>query len=792
MQPLPDSSASSDRIMRLKGQVQEYERGICTERALLWTDYFKNRQNRHKPMDVQIAEAVRHVLLNKSVIIYPDELIVGNYTSKRVGGIIYPELHGVPVLLDLFKYPKRAVNPLRISRREQLKLAMILPFWQKRFLVTRAFPNIFQRTRYSWEQLLARDYSIYEAGGIAHLAPDHAKLIALGTDAIKAEIESFRANNRDPEKDVFYQAALTATEALGHFGERYAECAQALAEHEREALRLAELQAIAQVCRTVPRHGAGTFHEALQSIFFLHVALFQESTGESICLGRIDQLLYPYYQRDLEARRITPARAKELLAAFCIKLCETIPVYSQVITNLLGGMPSYQVVTMGGTDKEGNDVTNELSSMLLGIAAELRMRQPNFHARIHKGSPPEFVQSIYAVLADGSNSPSLFNDDVIVPAMTAVGYDIPDARDYTAIGCVEPTAPGKTLGSTDAAILNVPLAMELALNQGRRFGSRLRSGVKTDPVEQMSNMDVVATAFVTQLEYLVERMVCDLKTIERAHASYHPLPLTSTFIDGCIAAGTCATRGGARYTFSGLQGVGLTTAGDSLCAIERLVFEERKISLSRLREILVERIPDPYWFAVMKATPKFGNDDERADFWTAFVVREYARIVRKAGHNTRGGPYIPGIYSNTAHVHFGRMTGALPCGRKRGEPFPSGMAPQNGMDRQGPTALINSMNRIDYTPIANGINFNLKLDALTLRGEKGHNVLATLLGVYFQRGGMQAQLNVIDPAMLREARENPELYPYLLVRVSGYSAYFSDLSPKVQDELIARTSNTAG
>jgi formate C-acetyltransferase len=236
----------------------------------------------------------------------------------------------------------------------------------------------------------------------------------------------------------------------------------------------------------------------------------------------------------------------------------------------------------------------------------------------------------------------------------------------------------------------------------------------------------------------------------------------------------------------------MATAGDSLCAIERIVFEEGKISLSRLRDILAARIPDPYWFAVMKAAPKFGNDDERADFWTGFVVREYARIIREAGYNTRGGPYIPGIYSNTAHVHFGRMTGALPCGRKRGEPFPSGMAPQNGMDRQGPTALINSMNRIDYTRIANGINFNLKLDAQTLRGEKGRSILATLLGVYFQRGGMQAQLNVIDPAMLREARENPELYPYLLVRISGYSAYFSDLSPEVQDELIARTINTVG
>mgnify|MGYP001767073003 FL=1 len=781
---------SNDRINRLKRQVQEYKRGICTERALLWTEYFKERKNRKKPVIVQMAEAVRHVLTNKSINIYPDELIVGNYTSLRVGGIIYPELHGVPVMLDLLKYPKRAVNPLRISRREQFKLAMTLPFWQNRFLVAKAFPNLLERARYSIEQLRARDYYIYEAGGIAHLAPDHEKLIRLGVDEIKKEIERFRAGENNSDNDSFYEAALISAEALACFGERYANCAQKLADDEKDSTRRAELMDIAKVCCNVPRHGAKTFHEALQSLFFLHIAIFQESMGETICPGRIDQILYPYYQSDLKAGRVTPERARELLAAFCIKLCETIPVFSQAITNLAGGMPSWQVITMGGTDREGNDATNELSYMLVDIASELRMRQPNFHARIHKRSPQEFKNAICTVLADGSNSPALFNDEVIIPAMTGVGYDIHDARDYVAIGCVEPTAPGKTLGSTDAAILNVPLAMELALNEGRRFDSLLRSGTKTLPLAKMQNMDDVAVAFVTQLEYLIGRLIGDLKNIEQAHAEHHPTPLTSLFIEGCLDSGTCATRGGARYNFSGIQGVGVATAGDSLCAIERLVFQDNKISLVRLREILAARKADPYWFTLMRKVPKFGNNDERADFWTRFVIGEYARILKAAGENTRGGQYLAGIYSNTAHMHFGKMTNALPCGRQRGETFPSGMAPQNGMDRCGPTALINSMNSIDYTPIANGINFNLKLDANSVQDEKGRNFMNALLDVYFRRGGMQVQLNVLDSALLREAKEHPDQYPFLLVRISGYSVYFSDLSPELQDELIARTMNT--
>ncbi|HQC20176.1 MAG TPA: pyruvate formate lyase family protein, partial [Smithella sp.] len=608
-------------------------------------------------------------------------------------------------------------------------------------------------------------YYIYEAGGIAHLAPDHEKLIRLGTDEIKKEIEALKLKNKNPDQESFYHAALLSADALALFGERYAACAEVLAEKEEDAMRSLELHDIAAVCHHVPRGGARTFHEALQSLFFLHVAIFQESMGETVCPGRIDQILYPYYKKDREAHLITRKRAKELLESFCIKLCETIPVYSQAITNLAGGMPSWQVVTMGGQDQEGNDATNELSYLLLEIATELRMRQPNFHARIHSGSPPEFKKAIYTALAEGSNTPALFNDDVIIPAMTSAGYDIRDARDYVAIGCVEPTAPGKTLGSTDAAILNIPLAVELALNQGKRFGSRRREGVNTLPVAKMKAMDDVTTAFIIQLDYLIGRLISDLKAIEHAHALYRPLPLTSLFIEGCLSSGLCATQGGARYNFSGIQGVGISTAGDSLCAIEKLVFEERKLSLKRLRDLLAARETDPYWFTLMQKAPKFGNNNDEADFWTKFVVDEYARLIRDAGKNTRGGQYLPGIYSNTAHAHFGKMTGALPCGRLRGVTFPSGMAPQNGMDRSGPTALINSMNKIDYKEIANGINFNLKLDANSVRDEKGRHFLNALLDVYFRRGGMQVQLNVLDAGVLREAKEHPEKYPFLLVRI---------------------------
>ena len=784
---IDEIGVQNDRIQNLKHAVQSYQPGVCVERAVIWTAYFKNAENRKKAPAIQIAEALRDVLLQKTIRIYPDELIVGNYSSKRVGGSIYPELHGVPVLEDLFRFSSRETNPLQISGSEKWQLLKLMPFWSLRFMALQAYKSPLRKMRFLINQLRNIFYLINESGGIAHLAPDYEKLIHLGTEGITKEAEQAQSRvAAGSEKWIFYEAVKISAEALARFGERYAELAQGLATRETDPARKNELAAIAEVCRRVPRYPARTFHEAIQSLFFAQIAINLESLDNGVCPGRMDQYLYPFYKREIDSGQLTREKARELIAAFSIKLCEIIPVFNQRLTRFHSGLFNGQVVTVGGMDADGNDVTNELSFIFLEVMDDLRMRQPNFHARIHGNFSAAYTRKIHEILAAGSGSPALYNDEIIVETLRKHGYAIADARNYTAVGCVEPVCQGKSFSSTDAALFNVPIMLELALNEGRRFGSPVRSGAKTMPVAKMHSMQDVKHAFETQLQFQLSKLLGDLQAVELANRKLHPTPLTSMLLDGCLESGVCSSAGGAKYNFSGIQCVGPADAGDALCAIEQAVFTEKKITLTNLVKLLKRNLADAEWRAYLRGLNKFGNDHEKADRWTVYVVSQFEKVL--SGHtSTRGGKYVTGVYSVSAHQYFGQVTGALPHGRKKGESFASGIAPVNGMDRLGPTALLNSVNRFDFTKTANGINLNLKFDSHCLRGENGTMALGGLVKTYFRRGGMQVQINVLDPAILLQARENPEAYPNLLVRVSGYSAYFNDLTPEMQDELIRRT-----
>ncbi len=330
--------------------------------------------------------------------------------------------------------------------------------------------------------------------------------------------------------------------------------------------------------------------------------------------------------------------------------------------------------------------------------------------------------------------------------------------------------------------------LELALNEGRRFKSGIRTGVKTMPAAEMKSMSDVKQAFELQLQFGIEKLIKDLKAVETANAKFHPTPFTSMLLDGCLASGVCSTAGGATYNFSGIQCVGPADGGDALFAIEQAVFEEKRFTLPFLVHLLKENLRDNGWHRYLNDLDKFGNDCEAVDQYTRYVVNTFQRMI-STHRNTRGGAYTTGLYSVTAHQYFGKITGALPNGHRKGESFASGISPANGQDKKGPTALLNSVNRIDFTRFANGINLNIAFDTKTTKGKMGQNALKHLIRTYFKRGGMQVQANVIDASALLAARDNPGLYPHLLIRVSGYSAYFSDLTPAMQDEIIGRTCN---
>ena len=777
----------NNRIQRLKSAVQGALPGVCPERAVIWTRYHRKVENRLKSPHIRMAEALGTVLAEKSIRIWPDEIIVGNFSSKRVGGSLFPELHGLPVMVDLFKFSSRKTNPLQISGREIRLLLKTVPFWLFRFLAVRTRLPLKKKVRFILNQLQGHYYIINESGGISHVAPDYEKLINLGTDAIARRAGVLQETSEfGSQKWAFYEGVKTICEALARFGERYAKLAFSMARNEPDPLRKEELGEIGEICRNVPRHPARSFREAVQSLFFAQIAINLESLDNSVCPGRMDQYLWPFFEKDIRKGLLTREKAKEILLAFSIKMSEIIPIFSKLLTRIHGGMFNGQVVTVGGTDVNGNSAVNDLSYLFLEVMDELRMRQPNYHARVGAGAPAEFTDRICNLLADGSNSPALYNDDVIVKTLCKHGYTLEDARNYTAVGCVEPVCQGKSFSSTDAAIFNVPIILELALNRGRPFGARIRTGLKTPAPEKMRSMEDVKAAFEAQLRFQLEKLIGELQAVEVANRMYHPTPLTSMLLEGCLESGTCSTAGGARYNFSGIQCVAPADTGDALYAIEKVVFTEKKIGPGELVNLLKNNLDDPGWHARLKRLDKYGNDIPAVDRWTVYVVDRFLDVLKNK-KNTRGGRYVAGLYSVTTHALYGSVTGAMANGRRKGESFASGIAPSSGAEKNGPTAMLNSVNRLDFTRIANGINLNLKFDTLALRGKTGRLALKNLIKTYFRRGGMQTQVNVLDPKVLMAARDHPEKHPNLLVRVSGYSAYFNDLTPRMQAEIIART-----
>ncbi len=777
----------TDRVRALHQEVLSAQPALCAERAVLVTRYFRQRRNRRKPVAIQKAEALAQVLREKVAHIYPGELLVGCFTSHRVGGGLFPELHGVAMLEDLFRFERRKVNPLSVSARARRQLlAEVMPFWLPRFLSARIRPR-WQAARFIARQLGGTQYLINEAGGISHFVPDYAGLLGRGTQGYRQEaIDRMEGLDADSDAAHFLGAVVRVCQGLEDFAEGYRQAALRQAAREPDQARRGELERIAEVCGRVPRHPARSFHEGLQAILFAQIALNLESLDNSVCPGRLDQILASLYRKDLADGSLDRTAALELLGCWAVKLCEIVPAFSQRLTRFHGGLFNGQVVVVGGTDRAGEDATGELSALLVTLMAELRTRQPNYHARIHRGSPAGYRQQIAAALARGAVSPALYSDEVIVPLLEGRGVRLEDARDYATVGCVEPVAAGKSFFSTDAALLNAPLCLEWALNQGRRFGERRRQGAATRPAEQCTSIDQVVELFRRQLVHLVDRLLADLRLIEIANAEHHPTPLTSMLLEGCLERRLDASSGGARYNASGIQPVGSIDVGDSLAALEAVVFRDRRFSMAEVVQACRRDFRGAEALqAWLGRAPKYGNDDPRADRFVARVMELFSGCL-DGRQSSRGGAYAPGYYSVTAHEAFGSVVGAMPSGRQKGAPLSSGLSPTSGSARSGPTAALLSQARLPLELAPNGLNYNLEIDPWIVRGDEGAQRLGTLLDGGLEAGCMQMQVNVLDPQILVEARDNPGRYPGLLVRVSGYSAYFDDLSPSMKQEIIDR------
>ena len=834
---LADSPHRADftpRVYDIQNAIRTSDHHLCLEVSRLKTAFYK-KNGFKKPAPIHRAERLSYVLNNKQVIVYPQELLVGNFTSKRKGGQVWEEHYGVLFASIIHQINRQKPVPFQCSFKDKLDFYFkIFPFWAKRSLMAKV------NRKFSDLMLMVARCSEMNTGfnnnmaAIAHFIVNFDRLLELGTDGIIKEIESVRDENPEKDQD-FYQGAIIALRAVEDFAARYAETLLAQSRETAEPERKKELEELARICRHVPKYPARTFHEALQSMTFLQIALCIESYENAVSHGRLDQILYPYYQQDVAAGRITYEKAKELLALYILKMDEAILVndgdtYLR-IGRLFETMSTDQTVTAGGLGRDGKDATNELTYMLLDIC-ELQPYAVNMTARIHKDSPAEYLERLAEVYINGAPMPALYNDELYVDTLTK-HYDttVEEARNYSIIGCVEPNASDNHFGNTDCANMNLTLPFLQALkgeeNDLWNFGlveqldkliakfieytfrgdSRFSRYVSTkyttartnrkkkralSTLNPPSDMDELLARFQDRLNHLASSILADHQHIEAVIRENFPTPLTSAMFKSCIENGKDANDGGTTFNSSGIQGVGITDVADSLFAVDEVVFKKRMYTINEVIHAIendFEGTKNQEIREALLAVKKFGHDDSpQAVEWVNKTLEIYINALSQVPDCPRNGIYTAGYYALNVNDVYGAKTPALPSGRKRGVSLANSITPHYGMESTDLLSSLNSVAGVDFVKYApNGTSTTFTIDSALFQGPAGVKNLAGIFSTYFRKGGMQFQPNVIDKKILLEAYENPEKHKYLLVRVAGYCAYFNDLSDELKQIIINRT-----
>jgi formate C-acetyltransferase len=780
--PTPRGSAIKERFIRITPE-------ICVERAQLITESY--RETEDQPIHLRRAKALEKILEGITVFIQDDELVVGNQCTKPRSAPVYPEFSCKWLEGELDRLEKRTGDVFLISEQKKQILRDLFPYWEGKT------SNELATALMTEEAKAAQAAGVFTVGnyyfnGVGHISVDYAKVLAKGLGGIIAEAEREMAgleisNPEELKKMHFLSAVVIANNAVIGFAGRFAAEAEKLARKEGNAQRKAELKEIARICGKVPAKPAETFWEAIQSFWFIQLVLQIESNGHSISPMRFDQYMYPYLVKD---KAVTTAKAQELLDLLYIKFSEINKVRDEGSTKAFGGYPMFQNLIVGGVDREGEDATNELSFMCLQATANTRLYQPSISIRIHSNTPPELYRKAAEVTRLGLGMPAYYNDRFIIPALLSRGLTREDARDYGIIGCVEPQVGGKTEGWHDAAFFNMAKVLELALNKGLDPLTGKQLGPETKELTSFSSFDDVMEAYRTQMEYFVKLLVISDNAVDMAHGQRAPLPFLSSLVDDCIAKGKSLQEGGAHYNFTGPQGVGVGNVADSLTAIKKLVFDDRAITLAELKKGLSSDFAgkemENLRQMLLNRAPKYGNDDEYADLIAHNGALIYCREVEKYT-NPRGGTFQPGLYPVSANVPLGTVVGATPDGRKSGKPLADGVSPVSGVDHSGPTASVKSVAQLDHVIASNGTLLNMKFHPNALKDDRGIQNLVGVTETFFNGGGTHIQYNVVSRDMLLDAQKHPTNYRGMVVRVAGYSAFFTSLDKAIQDDIIART-----
>jgi len=779
-----------DRIARMKQKVISQPHEICVERAVLFTESYK--ETKGEPPVIRLAKAMEYLLNNMTLLIWDDEYIVGNRCTKYIGTPLYPEVRIDAVESDIDVYDSRKVQKFLLTDDERdIIRNQIIPYWkdedetaQERFM-----KYVFDENKSLIQRMIDLVYIVDTdiTNGNGHFFPGHDNVFKGGYDALIKKAES-KLKEFSGDKKLFIESVVIVLNAAKNYIERFSKLAQELGEKEINKDRKKELLEISETCHNIAGNPPNSFKEALQLFYFTHVISGLEDGGFAISIGRLDQVLYPYYKKDLNDRIITKEEIKFLIKSFYLKLST---LWNYVLNKGIiaaEGPPIAENLTIGGVDRQGNDATNELSYILLECYAELQTVQPTFSVRVHLDTPEELILKTGEAIKDGA-SIALFNDDVMIPGLTTIGYTLEDAREYAPIGCVEPVHPCKSLGCTNSTQINLVKILELTLNNGTDMFKRIKYGLENS--KEITSYEDLWEEFVKQLKFFIEPMVETKIYLDRSIAELSPQPFLSATTDDCLDRGLDITQGGAIYDFTTTQLIGLATVADSLAVLKKVIFEDNLLSIEDLVQMLKKNYRGAYdgkkgeeWRQYfLNKVPKFGNDDDYVDSIAVRIAEMFCKEMLNY-KNYRGGIYNPGIYTTSFHLAFGAFTAASADGRKARESLSNGVGPTHGADKNGPTAILNSVKKLENELQTNGNSLILSYSPKTMKTELFPSLIRSFYG---PNGGFHIQFNVVGKETLCDAQVCPESYLGLVVRIAGYSVLFNEISKPAQNDIIART-----
>lgn len=796
------SSQITERVKRLRERFFTCQPNVDPERAVIYDRVFKKSDElKDDPMIVARAKAFSIFLKERTIYIEDDQLFAGSFGRKPRAFPIYPESVGDDLVGEYRKLTTRPIDKFEYLEEDRLVLEELLPRWHDNSLRQEVFPsmsleekNLFlmnpETSIVGGTNIFTLDVPLYGPAG--HITPDWQAIMEIGFLGMKerAEKRLEQAKKDNDQKGInFLTAAIISCDAIVAFAKRYADLAEEMAAKEGSKDRKAELLMIAKTCKRVPGLPPRTFHEALQAMWFGFVGIQMEAFQRCFSAGRLDQYAWPFLEADLAAGRTTAEKAQEELDVLWMKFPETNYINSEYYSYIASGFPSQQQIIVGGQTPEGKESSNPLSYMCIEASIHTLLHQPSISVRFCEKTPDSLIEKACELARLGTGHPSFFNDRRCISALVHKGVSLEDARDYSSVGCASVQPTRKDKGSHNAGYINVAAALEFALHDGYWKKGNRQMGVKTGDARTFTSFDQVMEAFEKQMSYMIGIYSKAAVRVEKAHQDLVPTPYLSCFVQDCIGNARDRSDGGALIN-SGMtpRGIGLADVADSLAAIKKLVFEDKLLTMDTLLNAIESNFEgyEPIRQMLINKAPKYGNDDELADQMAVRVVDIYSDETDKH-RSLFGGRFHPGFSSVSSNVPYGTAIRALPNGRKEFEPLADGCSPSHGVDLCGPTSVAVSSGKLNHEGMSGGSILNVKFNPDAVTGEEGLKNFTSYAKGALEAGVWHMQFNVVDKETLLKAQQNPREYQDLIVRVAGYSAFFTGLSDSLQEDVIGRT-----